>query len=295
VERVVVDREPGGVEVALHCRVLGADAVGADRPTYVLVHGLASNCRLWDGVAEHLGAQGFSSVAIDLRSHGLSSKTDVGNDTVTAAHDVSSVIAQLQLGRVVVVGQSWGGNVAVELAAQHGRATLSHAVDLASICCVDGGFIELAGRFGDTESALTALTPPPLVGTPESVMRQRVASFTQGWPDSGVEGTMANFEVRSDGTIAPWLTLNRHLDIVRSLLSHHPSQLWPSIAVPVLFCVPDGGSDDWSSARHREVAHAIEAIDDASVVWFADGVHDIHAQQPVAVANALIALGEKDI
>ena len=38
--------------------------------TMLLVHGLASNARLWDGVMDHL--PGVHSVAVDARGHGAS-------------------------------------------------------------------------------------------------------------------------------------------------------------------------------------------------------------------------------
>ncbi|HEY5472951.1 MAG TPA: alpha/beta fold hydrolase, partial [Candidatus Limnocylindrales bacterium] len=37
---------------------------------FLLVHGLASNARLWDGVARRLTEAGHRSVAVDLRGHG---------------------------------------------------------------------------------------------------------------------------------------------------------------------------------------------------------------------------------
>jgi pimeloyl-ACP methyl ester carboxylesterase len=304
VARVTVDHEPDGGAIELECRRIAANCIDSNdtasvdaderRVTFVLVHGLASNARMWDGVANALGAQGFSSVAIDLRSHGRSSKTDLGNNTVTAAHDVAIVVDRLALGRVVVVGQSWGGNVAVELAARHSAGTLTPSMALASIVCVDGGFIELSSRFADSDSALAALTPPALIGTPSALMEARIRAFSADWPEVGIQGSLANFEFRNDGTVAPWLTLDRHLDIVRSLLAHHPSKLWPAITVPVQFLVPEGGDDDWSQARRREVGHALDVIANGGATWFANGVHDIHAQQPDNVAAALIALGEKD-
>jgi len=45
---------------------------------FVLVHGLASNARLWDGVARRLAGAGHSSAAVDLRGHGRSDKPDTG-------------------------------------------------------------------------------------------------------------------------------------------------------------------------------------------------------------------------
>src|SRR5262245_45283564 len=56
----------GGVELSAIPRLDG------DRVPVLLVHGLASNARLWDGVGEELSARGYPSVAIDLRGHGRS-------------------------------------------------------------------------------------------------------------------------------------------------------------------------------------------------------------------------------
>ena len=55
------------------------------------------------------------------------------------------------------------------------------------------------------------------------------------WPESGIEGTLACFETRDDGTVAPWLTLDRHLSVLRGLWEHRPSARFPRIEEPVLF------------------------------------------------------------
>src|SRR5262245_45473360 len=47
---------------------------------FVLVHGLASNLRLWDGVAEHLLSRGHTVVALDQRGHGRSDAPESGYD-----------------------------------------------------------------------------------------------------------------------------------------------------------------------------------------------------------------------
>ena len=112
-------RVPVADGVALAADVWPAPGAASDAPTFVLVHGLASNARLWDGVAARLVDRGLPAVTVDLRGHGRSSKPDGPYDVPTVADDVAALIAGLGLARPVVAGQSWGGNVAVELGARH--------------------------------------------------------------------------------------------------------------------------------------------------------------------------------
>ncbi|HET6792901.1 MAG TPA: alpha/beta fold hydrolase, partial [Acidimicrobiales bacterium] len=92
---------------------------------FLLVHGLASNARLWDGVAESLAGRGHACAAVDQRGHGRSDKPDDGYDLATACSDLRTVLASLRAGTdgfegpVVVVGQSWGATVVLELAYRH--------------------------------------------------------------------------------------------------------------------------------------------------------------------------------
>ena len=98
----------------------------------------------------------------------------------------------------------------------------------------------------------------------------------------GIQGTMANFEIRSDGSIAPWLTLDRHLQILRGLWEHRPSTRFPDIEVPVLLVPAAGGVGGADKAGSIEAAAA--AIRKARVEWF-NADHDIHAQFPVELGD----------
>ena len=77
----------GTVLRALHW----GDGAGDGTPV-LLIHGLASNCRLWDGAAKALVALGHDVVALDLRGHGRSDKPDHGYSVPEVAADVADVI-----------------------------------------------------------------------------------------------------------------------------------------------------------------------------------------------------------
>jgi len=273
--------------VALHVVERGpvAGAPGSGRP-FLLVHGLASNARLWDGVATHLAAAGHPVVAVDQRGHGRSDTPDDGYDMATVTGDLAALIAALGWARPVVAGQSWGGNVVLELAARH-----PHSVG--AVAAVDGGFIELSRRFATWDECASALRPPHLVGTPAVRMEQWIREAHSDWPESGIRGALANFEVRADGTIRPWLTLERHMAILRELYAHRPLLAAPRVTCPALLVPADTGDVAWTHDKEEAVADLLNALPDGRVHWFRPAHHDVHAQHPAAVAEVLIRLAEE--
>ncbi len=245
----------------------------------LLVHGLASNARTWDGVAGRLAELDHPVAAVDQRGHGRSDKPGTGYDFATVCADLSAVIDGLGWSddgrRPLVAGQSWGGNVVLELAIRHPTA-------IRAIACVDGGTLEVARRFPSWEKCLAALTPPRLTGLSSPELETMIRTWHPDWSDEGVAGTLANMEVRADGTISPWLSLDHHLAVVRQLWEHHPPERWPLVAVPVLL-IPSVLSDDDGIAA----AEAGVAPGPLRVVRFPGADHDVHVQHPIEVADLL--------
>ena len=279
------DHRPLRSGVVLHTVHWEPQEPDAELPPWLLVHGLASNARLWDGVARYLARRGHRVVAVDQRGHGSSSKPDDGYDMATVADDLLALLDDLGWDgahRPGVAGQSWGGNVAVELAYRHPGA-------VHTLACIDGGFIDLGGRFPVWDDAAEALAPPKLAGTPLDRVEQWVATSAADWPEEGRRGTLANFEVRADGTIAPWLTFERHLTVLRGLWEHRPSTRYPHIAVPTLLIAAATGDVAWTHSKHDAVDSAIAALPTGRAVWFDPAHHDVHAQQPAEVGELLHA------
>ena len=275
------------VEVApgVQLRIIAHHLERSEVP-FLLVHGLASNARMWDGVATVLAAAGHPVVAVDQRGHGRSSKPDAGYDFETIVADLVALIASLGWVRPVVVGQSWGGNVAVELGAAHPQLA-------GAIAAVDGGFIELGDRFPTWEQCRSALAPPRLIGTPAATMEGWIRDGHPSWPETGIIGSMANFEARADGTIAPWLTFERHMMILEALYAHRPSERYSKLIVPTLLIPADTGDVAWTHDKSSAVEAALARLPDGRVRWFSPADHDIHAQHPVGLAEVLLDLSRE--
>jgi hypothetical protein len=119
----------------------------------------------------------------------------------------------------------------------------------------------------------------------ESIIR----SSHPDWPDEGISGTVANMEIRGDGTIRPWLSRDDHMKILRQLWDHHPSKRFAQIGVPVLMIPADDPSNQrWSAGKRDSVERAVEALPRSVTRWLV-GDHDLHAQHPLEVAELIDA------
>ena len=247
---------------------------GAGRP-FVLLHGLSSNCRTWDLVAVFLATAGHRVLAVDQRGHGQSDKPDEGYDFATITADLAKLIHQADLQQPILVGQSWGGNVVLEFGVRYPEMACGLAF-------IDGGFLDLRMRADATwEKVAVDLKPPNLNGTPREQMKTYMKINHPDWDDIVIEGALANFETLSDGTIRPWLTLPRHLAILRSLWEQHPSSLYPQVKAPVLICpAEDPKNQAWMTIKSNQVAAAQNGLPHSKVHWFENSDHDIHMQRP---------------
>ena len=210
-------------------------------------------------------------MAVDQRGHGRSSKPDAGYDFATLTCDLVGLLDALGVERAIAVGQSWGGNVVLELGRRHPSR-------VAAVACVDGGTIELARTLPEWEDAATALAPPDLEGTPRVDLEAHMRRTHPDWSDTAIAGALANFEERDDGTVAPWLTRARHMMILRELWQHRPSSFYAELDVPVLVI---------AAGERTPLTEASAAIPRVRALRIpAD--HDIHAQKPDVVAGVFL-------
>jgi pimeloyl-ACP methyl ester carboxylesterase len=82
----------------------------------VFVHSMAGNVEQWSAQLVHVRAT-HRAVALDLRGHGRSDPPADGDYSLTGmAADIGTVVEELDLERIVLVGHSMGGGVALTYA-----------------------------------------------------------------------------------------------------------------------------------------------------------------------------------
>ena len=262
---------------------------GGEGSPVVLLHGLASTCRVWDFVAPIL-AQKFSVIAVDQRGHGDSGKPDHGYEFASVGGDVAAMLEGRGIQRPVLVGHSWGADVALELAVAQPEL-------LQGIVFVDGGTIDASARYDTLDEALTQMAPPDFRDVTPAQFLERVRSGGQWATLIGQHGASAEeiilaiFETLDDGTLRAKLSRDNHLRIIRALWEHHPRELYPRVPCPALMMParqqtnPD--AYERTLARSESIAAAERLLPRSKTVWLENSIHDVPVQRPELVAETI--------
>ncbi|HTJ24108.1 MAG TPA: alpha/beta hydrolase [Gemmatimonadaceae bacterium] len=94
------------------------DAAGGD-PAIVALHGLSANAYCFGGLIAAGLSPEFRVIAPDLRGRGKSDKPTTGYTMPDHARDVIELMDYLELDRIVLAGHSFGGYLAIYLAAKY--------------------------------------------------------------------------------------------------------------------------------------------------------------------------------
>ncbi len=267
----------------------------SDQPI-VLLHGLASNARIWELVAPLLFEQGFNPLAWDARGHGLSDKPeDYSFQAITG--DLAAFIEACHLERPILVGHSWGGRVVLDYAARFSSGPRSPA----GIVLVDGGINQLNDLPGATwEATRDRLTPPHLAGTPLEEFISRLKVWNAGWLPEDEERQeqilsiiLANFDVDDNEKIAPHLSFDHHMQIVRHMWDFKTIERIERLRCPSLAILarlaPAGssGEDQFLMAKERAVIRARTIQPGLQITWLENTIHDIPLQRPQELAGMI--------
>src|ERR1700737_4384535 len=105
---------------------------GSGRPV-VLIHGWPLSGRSWESQVPALVGAGYRVITYDRRGFGKSSQPWAGYDYDTFADDLNSLVAQLDLNEVTLVGFSMGGGEVVRFIGRHGTGRIANAVLAAAV------------------------------------------------------------------------------------------------------------------------------------------------------------------
>jgi pimeloyl-ACP methyl ester carboxylesterase len=266
------------------------NAEGGSRPL-VFHHGLASNARIWEMVTPRLGERGYPTYALDARGHGLSDKPENGYDIETITGDLAAFIQTCQLDHPVLVGHSWGANIALNYAARYAIGPYAPG----GIVLVDGGISQLDDIGVSWEQMEQRLSPPRLAGMPlAQFLPQLMAWFSEwGGSEQAVSIAMDNFDIDMDERIYPRLTFERHMRIVRSIWDFKTYAYFSRVRCPVVMVparpkepisTPDA---EFLKAKQGGIDHAEQTIRNLRVEWLPDTIHDIPLQRPGELANLI--------
>lgn len=259
-----------------------------DIPAILLIHGLASNAKMWNLVAPTL-ARSYRVMAVDQRSHGLTAVPDDYNYSFAAVcDDIHLVCEHFEIERPIVVGHSWGANVALEYAARY-------ADSVTGIVAIDGGFIGL-NKVMTWPQIKEVAAPPRWSGTPFTEYLERAK---QSWGEhlsaEALDEIMGNIEVYDNQTIAPRLAFDDHLEILRATWEQDADTLYAQVKSPALFlpCLPPEPHNSQTQrflAWERKTATRIQTLmPNAQIDWLVDSIHNVPLQRPKLITEKIRA------
>ena len=172
----------------------------------------------------------------------------------------------------LLVGHSWGGDVALEHAYTHPSA-------VRGLCLINGGTIEVSASAGMTlERAREEMAPPDFTGVNLDKLRETTRQRDWGFElTPEIEKIMLSiFEVLPDSTLRARFPRRSHLQVIDALWDHKPSTMYSRITCPVLLMPTRGRGDhsgkEWRSRKEKSISVAERLLPTSRAVWLEDSV-----------------------
>ena len=257
---------------------------GGDGPPIVALHGLASSAHWYDIVAPLLCGR-YRIVAPDQRGHGQTTQAPAGYDWATLSADVTGLMDHLGLEQASVLGHSWGGHVASDLAARYPER-------ITRLVMIEGGFLN--GRLwaeGTWEAFSNRVRPRDVSGTREHFLDRLRTQLADCWSDE-LERIVQTMVYEDDqGQIRDILHPDHHAQVIRAMWDEPPSSILPNISCPAMIIAagprPERAGSDFARQRELMVAAAAQDLKDCSVHWIPNTIHDIGYHKPAELAELI--------
>ena len=257
---------------------------GGDGAPVLALHGLASSANWYDTVAPLL-QDDFRVIAPDQRGHGQTTQAPSGYDWASVASDAVGLLDHLGIEQAAVLGHSWGGNVAVNVAAKFPTRT-------SALVMIDGGFFSPMIMPGATwEQFQARLAPRDISGTKEAYLARMSDSLSMCWSDEIARILLTMVREDEQGRMHDILRPEHHAQVISAMWNDPASEAWPDIACPTLIVpagpMPERAGSEFAAMRRKMVEMAEESIADCRVHWLQETIHDIGWHKPNELAGVI--------
>jgi pimeloyl-ACP methyl ester carboxylesterase len=246
------------------------------------LHGILGSGKNLKTVATEFLEQrpGWSACLVDLRGHGESPKGTPEPSVEAAARDVVALATRVGLPLTSIVGHSFGGKVALEVA-RVGLASLREVVTLDS---VPSARAPITG--GDSPLAIMKI----IESLPEPVAS--ISAFVDSLERAGLTRALGQWLAGSLQRKKDGVRFALDLEEVRALiLDYFARDMWPVVESPPgetrIHLVIGERSDSYSEAD-RQRAMQIAAISDRVTVDVLPAGHWVHVDDPDGVLKTLL-------
>ena len=257
---------------------------GGDGQPLLALHGLASSAHWYDIVAPLLRDR-YHIYAPDQRGHGQTTSAPDGYDWKALSNDMVGLLDHIGSDQVAVMGHSWGGNVATNLAA--------NAPDRVSrLIMIDGGFLD--GRLfpGATWEAFSQrVRPRDVTGNREEFLGRLRDQLGAIWNEDIERIVQTMVYEDEDGQIQDILRPENHAQTIRAMWDEPASMTMPRIECPTLIVpagpAPERAESEFAETRRRMVDAAEQALKNGRVHWIPETIHDIGYHKPQELAQVI--------
>ncbi len=254
--------------LSLHVREYGR-AQGREA-SLLLLHGLLGSCANWHSLAQRL-ADHFHVLVPDLRNHGRSPHHEVMTYECMAA-DLLALLDERQVRRVIPVGHSMGGKLAMWLA-------LKSAQRVARLVVVDIAPVQYPNRFEGIFSALGRMVLEDVKGRGDADAKLAVSVSSAALRQFLLQNLVRRGEGWAWRMNLPVLAAG-----VGALLDFSPPG--PGQAYPGEALFAYGMQSDYVVPEHRDAI--LRLFPRAHLQGIQGAGHWVYAEQPQAFSQALL-------
>ncbi len=190
---------------------------GSEGPYALLLHGITSNAPTWWRVAPRLVELGFRVVAFDMPGHGQSDET-ADHRIESVAQLIGDAAASLGMDRMLVIGHSWGGSVALAMAAPAPKR-------VARVVLIDPA-LNLAAEVGKTRVPIFTRG----IGSSIDALKPAIAQANPDWHEQDVHWKAAAMEQCRAEAVIGFFTKSGDWDLTPKLAE---------VKLPLLLLVAD--------------------------------------------------------